>query len=342
MTGESGRARWGRRVLIAAAVVVLTAASTVALVTTALALRGVGYGAAERTRGTDALWLGHAWVDGRRTDADVEALAALLAGTGIRDLYVHTGPLEHDGTLRAELSARARWFTDAVHGRLPGVRVQSWLGDVVAPEFDGLDVEDPAARDRVLASAGRVLDLGFDGVHYDLEPIRSGSPGFLALLTETRAMTAARGAVLSASAPVIDPLPGLHRVGLALADHGKWWAQRYFAEVARRVDQVAVMSYDTAMPWRPLYRGCVAQQTELALAVTPDAVDLLMGAPAFRADDAGHDGDTETVATALEGVRAGLHRAGPGRPRFGVALYVDIAATPRDWADYRAGWGERR
>lgn len=108
------------------------------------------------------------------------------------------------------------------------------------------------------------------------------------------------------------------------------------------MDQVAVMSYDTAMPWRPLYRGCVAQQTELALAVTPDAVDLLMGARAFRADDAGHDGDTETVATALEGVRAGLHRAGPGRPRFGVALYVDIAATPRDWADYRAGWGERR
>ncbi|UFS94742.1 glycosyl hydrolase family 18 protein [Nocardia huaxiensis] len=292
-----------------------------------------------RTRGRDAIWLGHAWVDGRKSDADIAQLGVLLSGTGIKDLYVHTGPLEFDGSLRESLYPNARWFVEAVHRTLPGIRVQSWLGQVLAPEFDpGLDVEDAATRDRVVASAAKVLELGFDGIHFDVEPVRSDPAGFLTLLERTRELTRSQGRLLSVSAPVIDPLPGLHSVGLALVDHGKWWSQSYFAEVARRSDQVAVMSYDTAMPTKALYGGYVAQQTRLALEVTPDSVDLLMGAPAFWADDAGHHGAAETVSAALRGIRLGLGRTDPQRQTFGVALYVDFAATPQDWADFRRDW----
>ncbi|MEU4417127.1 hypothetical protein [Nocardia salmonicida] len=330
---------WWARGAVIALVVVVGVSLPVAGVVTALLVHNIGDQADQaRSRGKDAVWLGHAWVDGRKTDADIDGLAKLLAGTGVRDLYVHTGPLEHDGSLRDDLAPRARWFVDAVHARLPGIRVQSWLGDIVQPEFDGLDVESAASRARVVESARRVLDYGFDGVHYDLEPIRSGSPGFLALLDATRSVTSAAQVRLSVSAPVIDPLPGLHSLGLAVADHGKWWSQDYFAEVARRSDQVAVMSYDTAMPTRALYSGYVAQQTELAAEVTPDGVDLLMGAPAFWADDRGHRGAAETVAAAVRGIRLGLTRADVSRANFGVAMYVDFAATPQDWADYRRDW----
>ncbi|MFG1774201.1 hypothetical protein ACGFIX_31855 [Nocardia salmonicida] len=330
---------WWARGAVIALVVVVGVSLPVAGVVTALLVHNIGDQADQaRSRGKDAVWLGHAWVDGRKSDADIDGLAKLLAGTGVRDLYVHTGPLEHDGSLRDDLAPRARWFVDAVHARLPGIRVQSWLGDIVQPEFDGLDVESAASRARVVESARRVLDYGFDGVHYDLEPIRSGSPGFLALLDATRSVTSAAQVRLSVSAPVIDPLPGLHSLGLAVADHGKWWSQDYFAEVARRSDQVAVMSYDTAMPTRALYSGYVAQQTELAAEVTPDGVDLLMGAPAFWADDRGHRGAAETVAAAVRGIRLGLTRADVSRANFGVAMYVDFAATPQDWADYRRDW----
>ncbi|MFB7878913.1 hypothetical protein ACFC06_27025 [Nocardia sp. NPDC056064] len=330
---------WRMRVAVVLGIVVAVVFAPVVGVLGALLAHNIGEQSEQaRTRGRDAVWLGHAWVDGRKSEADVAALAKLLAGTGIRDLYVHTGPLEHDGSLRDELAPRARWFVEAVHATLPGIRVQSWLGDVVQPEFDGLDVESAASRERVVASARRVLEYGFDGVHYDLEPVRSGSPGFLALLDATRAVTAAARVPLSVSAPVIDPLPGLHSVGLAVADHGKWWSQAYFADVARRVDQVAVMSYDTAMPTRALYSGYVAQQTALAAEVTPAEVDLLMGAPAFWADDPGHHGSAETVAAAVRGIRLGLTRAEVGRGAFGVALYVDFAATEQDWADYRHDW----
>ncbi len=101
------------------------------------------------------------------------------------------------------------------------------------------------------------------------------------------------------------------------------------------------MSYDTAMPMESLYGGYVAQQTRLALEAppTPHRTDLLMGLPAFHTDDLGHHESAETVAAAARGARLGLSREDARRERFGLALYVDFAATPGDWAAYRRDWG---
>lgn len=333
--------RWSRlrRTLLVLALVAAVPVAALGSVLTVFRLHYTGEPSAEaRTRGRDAVWLGHAWVDGRKTDADVEALVRQLAGTGVRDLYVHTGPLEHDGSLPATVHPKARWFTEAAHRALPGVRLQGWLGDEVKPEKDALDLDDAPTRERITAAARQVLDQGFDGVHFDMEPIHPGTAGWLRLLDAVRPLTAARGAVLSVAVPQIDPVPGLHTAAIALTDHGKWWDAGYFTQTARRVDQVAVMSYDTSMPTEPLYGGYVAQQTEMALAATPPGVDLLMGLPFFWADEPGHHGDAETVRAALRGVRLGLGREDLSRQRFGVALYVDFAATPEHWAAYRRGW----
>ncbi|MER7752468.1 hypothetical protein [Kitasatospora sp. NPDC097643] len=330
---------WWRRALLALGLAVAVPVAALGSVFVAIRLHYVGDPSPEaRTRGRDAVWLGHAWVDGRKTEADVAALARQLAGTGVRDLYVHTGPLEHDGSLPPAVHPRARWFTDTVHRALPQVRLQGWLGDEVKPERDALDLEDAPTRERVTASARQVLDQGFDGVHFDMEPIRPGSAGWLTLLDQVRAVTAGHGAKLSVAAPQIDPLPGLHTAGILLTGHGKWWDQAYFTETARRVDQIAVMTYDSSMPTEPLFGGYNALQTELALKATPADVDLLMGLPFYWDDKWGHWGDAETVAAAVRGVRLGLDRQDRRRQNFGVALYVDFAATPENWAAYREGW----
>ncbi|MFH8220266.1 hypothetical protein ACH4C2_13390 [Streptomyces sp. NPDC018057] len=292
-----------------------------------------------RTRGQDAIWLGHAWVDGRKKDADIEALAARLRGTGIRDLYVHAGPLEHDGTLPASAYRGAGRLIPAVHRALPGVRVQAWLGDVLATESpDGLRLERAATRAAVVESTRAVLAAGFEGAHFDLEPLHSGDRDYLGLLDDLRALTHARGAVLSVAAHQIDPLPAFHSVWGTLTGHPKWWSQAYFGEVARRVDQIAVMSYDTMQPLQSLYGGYVAQQTSLALEATPPTTDLLMGLPFFHENRFGHWDHAETVPAAVRGVRLGLSRTDADRVRFGVALYVDFAATEADWTAYREGW----
>ncbi|MEU4190985.1 hypothetical protein AB0E69_03745 [Kribbella sp. NPDC026611] len=317
-----------RRVVLVVALVLLLLVAPLGAYAVSLRVQYSGEPSA-RTRNHDALWLGHAWVDGRKTAADVTELAKRLDGTGIRDLYVHTGPLEHDGSLPlAKVSPKARWFVDAVHAAAPGVRVQAWLGDVVQPGKDpGMDLDDAAVRQRVVASASAVLGQGFQGIHYDFEPVRSGSPGFLAVLDETRAL----GTTLSVAAAQIDPLWQLHRIPI-----DKWWSQDYFRQVAERVNQIAVMSYDTAMPLESLYGGYVAKQTKLALEVTPPATDLLMGLPAYWESNPSHWGHAETVSAAVRGARLGLGAS--DRQNFGLALYVDFTATDAHWAAYRAGW----
>ncbi|WP_442910880.1 hypothetical protein [Kitasatospora sp. NBC_01266] len=332
---------WSRRRRILALTALALAAVLVlppAGIGVALRLEATGTPAASaRTRGNDAAWLGHAWVDGRKGPADLAGLPQLLRG-GMRDLFVHAGPLNDDGSLPADRYPQARALIEAVHRELPGVRVQAWLGDLVAPEEVGLHLDDPAVRQRITDSARQVLDAGFDGVHFDLEPVHSGDAGYLALLDQVHALTAARGVPLSVATPQIDPLPGLHAVAGTLTGHPKWWSQAYFGQVARRVDQVAVMSYDTGMPLPSLYTGYVAQQTALALEVTPASVDLLMGLPAYDADQVGHRGSAETVPAAVRGVRLALGRHAAGRQTFGVAVYADFTATAADWAAYRRDW----
>ncbi|MFF1836241.1 glycoside hydrolase family 18 protein [Streptomyces sp. NPDC058231] len=328
---------WPRRVAF-----VLVLVIAVPVLTAGIALR-LNYsgdpGAGTRTRGRDAIWLGHAWVDGRKDDQDLASFAARVGGTGIKDLYVHAGPLEHDGTLPGTRYPQARWLIDAVHRTLPGIRVQAWLGDVLATEGPtGLRLERPASRSAVVASARQVLDAGFDGVHFDLEPVHSEDRHYLSLLDDLRVLTRARRASLSVAAHQIDPLPAAHGVVGALSGSQKWWSQKFFGQVARRVDQIAVMSYDSWMPLEGMYGGYVAEQTALALEVTPPGTDLLMGLPFFHEDDIGHHESAETVAAAIRGTRLGLGRTDRGRERFGVALYVDFAARESDWAAYREDW----
>jgi hypothetical protein len=233
---------------------------------------------AARSTGHDALWLGHAWVDGRRTQADVDALADRLRSTGIRDLFVHTGPFSDDGSLDAGLRPRARWLTDALHTALPGVRVQAWLG--AHPTEDELHLWEPAVRARLVQSVTEVLDDGFDGIHYDFEPVRDGDPHLLAILRETRSVTRSRGALLSISASHIEPYPGPAAVLRTLRARTALWSADYLREVALLVDQVALMSYDTAMPAEALYCGYMRHTTVRALEVVPPEV---VAAPISRA-----------------------------------------------------------
>lgn len=331
------RRRWIRRAALGLALAVL-----VPLLSVAVALR-LNYAGdpsdGTRTRGKDAIWLGHAWVDGRRTDADVGALARRLRDTGIRDLYVHAGPLEHDGTLPASAYPKAAWLIGAVHRAAPGVSVQAWLGDKLATEGpEGMRLDGKDTRAAVVRSTRQILAAGFDGAHFDLEPLHSGDRHYLDLLDALHRVTRARGVPLSVAAHQIDPLPALHSVAGTLAGHPKWWSQAFFGQVARRVDQIAVMSYDTSTPLESLYGGYVAQQTSLALEVTPESTDLLMGLPFYRENNFDHWAHAETVPAAVRGVRLGLSRTDADRANFGVALYVDFAATEADWTAYEKDW----
>ncbi|GAB6898734.1 hypothetical protein JCM9957A_18240 [Kineosporia succinea] len=283
-----------------------------------------------RSTGNDAYWLGHAWVDGRRTQADVDALAAQLEGTGIRDLYVHAGPYADDGTLDAAKRPKASWFIEAVHTAIPGVRVQAWLGNKLGD--DRLDLSSEQSRANVLAGVDSVLAGGFDGVHFDFEPSKDGNEDVLRVFEATHAKTQAAGRLLSVATPPVDPLPGAHLLA-GLVPTQSQWSTGYLRRVAQTVDQIAIMSYDTALPSERAYRGYVRRQTEVALDVVPPDVTLIIGAPAYHDRKLVRYDFAETVAAAIGGVQL----ARPDRP-VGVALYVDFDATTGDWDAFRRDW----
>ncbi len=329
-----------RRLLkrLAAVALVLLGSAAQVLVVGWLALVVEGSGSpsgAAHGAGHDAEWLGHAWVDGRKGQRDVDALAAQLRGTGIRDLFVHAGPFRDDGTLDPGLRPRAPWLVRSLHAALPGVRVQAWLGAHPAP--DELHLDSAATRAAVLSAVGQVLDDGFDGIHYDFEPVDDGDSDLPTMLRASHLLTRQRHAVLSVSASHNEPLPGMAACLGMLPGQLILWSAGYLHQVAVEVDQVAVMAYDTALPTEATYAGYVRRATESALAAVPPEVALLIGVPAYHDENSRHHRRAETVAAALRGVRLALG-AHPAPRDFGVALYVDFAATPADWSSYERDW----
>ncbi|HEY3685663.1 MAG TPA: hypothetical protein VGL93_21710 [Streptosporangiaceae bacterium] len=286
-----------------------------------------------RSSGNDAVWMGHAWVDGRRDAGDVRRFAGRLRGSGVRDLFVHVGPLNRDGTLPSGRHPEARSFVAAAHRYLPGVRVQAWLGQRVD---QGFDLTSRATRRATVGVADGLIRSGFDGIHYNFEPVSSGDPGLPVLLRETRGVLGGRP--LSVSVPQLEPVAGLRLPLHLVAGRDKYWTSGYMTEVARACDQVALMAYDSVMPTAPLFGGYVADQTRRMLRAVPEGTALLIGVPAYHEATYTHDPGAETTAAGVLGVRLGLSAGGRPRTRVGVAVYADFTATARDWRAYTDGW----
>jgi hypothetical protein len=271
----------------------------------------------------------------------VAALALQLRKGGITDLFVHVGPLADDGSLDPAKAPKAQWLVQQVRSLLPGVRLQAWLGDEVEP-VGAMNVEDPAVRTRIVASARAVMARGFGGVHLDLEPIGDADPGYLDLLGALQPVVHTAGGVLSVSGEQVEPEPGLRWAMEAVVGRDTWWSAGYLHQVAQRVDQVALMTYDTAQWSQSAYAGFIRDETQTALAAVPANVALLIGLPAYHdMHSLGHSSSAETVAAALRGVRLAMPDGTPAGRDFGVALYVDFAATPSDWSAYDAAWAPR-
>ncbi|MGW2192352.1 hypothetical protein ACWCSH_08345 [Streptosporangium sp. NPDC001682] len=325
------RARLGLRFLAVVAALLL-ALPGLAVATLTLQFTGTPAPWA-KTTGHDALWLGHAWVDGRKTHDDVRTLATRLRKTGIKDVYLHSGPFDHDGTLPIERYPRAvdllKWWRE----ELPKVRISAWLGQKV----DGtLDLDDAASRQRVLDGARAIMALGFDGVHYNFEPIGDGDTEFLDLLTRTRAIVG--DGLLSTSTPQIEPFPLTRPAVRAVLGHDKYWSPDYFRQVAKLTDQVAIMTYDSYLPFPSVYGGYVVRQSTLALELVPEEKTVLIGAPAYHDHGVSWADEAESVEKAARGARLALTSYGKPRERFGLAIYVDFAATKEDWAEYDKFW----
>jgi hypothetical protein len=338
--GAAGIARW---VLLRVGAALAAIAVVVLLAGFLLARQADGPSAAwARSTGRDALWVGSASLDGAGggrggggASGGVTRLAGQIRASGMDEVYVFAGQFSPQGNL--DPPAGSRGFLMSLRAALPRVRVCAWLTGTVGG--GQLNLDDAATRKAMVASAAGVLRSGFGGLQVDLAQVPNGDQGLLSLLGTLRALPALRAAPLSVTAPKLQPLPGLDMPAQALAGHPVFWTAGYLTQVASLVNQVAIMIYNTGLPFPSWYSGYVARETSMALRAVPPKTGLLIGVPAFTASNAGHHGSAETVGAAIHGIRVAVTATGHPRPLLGVGLFGgDGSATAADWSAYQSGW----
>lgn len=287
----------------------------------------------DRSAGPNAAWAGHTWVGDVRPERDYERLVERLRQAGMTDLFVHVGPLEADGSIPPGRFPEAPKLLQALEGS--GLRVQAWIGQIERRGGGPLDLDDAAVRDRIVETAALFVDLGFDGIHYDIEPWFPGDERFLALLDDTALLDG----LLSVSTNEIDIFPGQGPALRTVLPRAASWTPAYYREVAARVDQIAVMTYDTALPRDWLFGPFVARQVELISAAVGPGTIVFFGVASYDEPSIGHWPAAENVADTVRGVRLGLRGLdAEQRADIGIGLYAEWTTTPDEWAVIRRDW----
>jgi hypothetical protein len=303
------------------------------------------YPAAHFNNGLNAVWLEHTWSGSLHTSAEYDQLAATLKARQITFVYAHVGPLESNGTIPEDRAPYAQRFAAAMHARLPSLRVLAWIGQNEAASGNAPEnvvaLENSSVRTHIALTATRFVKVyGFDGVHYDIEPIVNNDARFLDLLDETRtalpasAMISIAGQKWAPNATIAD---WVHQSGRADA----WWTSYYYSRVAAYVDQIAVMTYNTAMPTAPAYSLVVKQQTQNILAAVRSVgrpPQVLFGIPTYPGNDRWYHDSAENMASGLAGVTAGLNSDTASSPFAGVAIYRFALTSDDSWNTYDRVW----
>ncbi|HEX2171262.1 MAG TPA: hypothetical protein VHL09_02305 [Dehalococcoidia bacterium] len=294
---------------------------------------------ADFNRGTNAVWLAHTWVEDPRGDGEIAELAEQLRTAQMTDVFAHVGPLTAAGQIAPERYPEAAAFArrlKAAHGG--PLRVFAWVGQIEARAGGVLDLGSAETRHQTVRTSAVFPDqLGFDGIHYDIEPIFDGDERFLALLDETRRQLPGRP--ISAATGKWAPDGPIGAIGRQLAPGSALWSSSYYAEVARRVDQVVPMLYDTGTRPGELYERVVAIELSGILDATRSTgADVLAGVPTYDDRTAGHDPASENLHWALPGVATAVAGAGAPSHFAGVSIYAHWQTSRDEWATYDRLW----
>ena len=116
------------------------------------------------------------------------------------------------------------------------------------------------------------------------------------------------------------------------------WSPSDYREAAARVDQLAVMSYNTALPWDWLFGAFVAFETRRIQAAVDSKAVIMMGVPTYEEPGWTFHPEAENMESALRGVRLALADAGRRPTQLGVTIYAHWTTDDAEWAIYRRLW----
>lgn len=284
------------------------------------------------------IWVEHRWVQDQHSLQDYEVFCAHLNRHRVTDLYMHVGPFSGDGTIPPERYPNAQTFITEMQSACAEVRYHAWMGQIDSRYGGPLNISSPTVRASMIKTADLFLDLGFDGIHYNIEPLVSGDHVILTLLDETRVLTKNRGKLLSIAADELDPLGHPKILGTLLGRGAGLWNKQDYHEVSARVDQIAVMLYDTSIPWAWAFTALVAWETDQLDKATRYDVDLLIGVPTYEDKRLNFNAGAENITSSLKGIKLGGQSINRPADQFGIALYANWTTSDEEWEVLRKEW----
>ncbi|GIK26954.1 MAG: hypothetical protein BroJett007_00920 [Chloroflexota bacterium] len=280
-----------------------------------------------------AAWIGVEWAMEPHDPAELRGLAADLSDRRIRFAYLYVSYLRPDGTFNPTFD-HARTLTDTLRALAPDITLLAWIGvPIQGSDPDGFEInrlEDTTIRGSIAKFAAfSVSELGFDGVHLNAELAANGDT---ALLDTLRGMRESMpdDALLSTTAHALRLTEPVTFIPYPAAAHH--WSVDYLRDVAATVDQIALMAYDSGLPFPADYRRWMTYQVVTATeALAGASTDLVVGIPTSEEWTPSHQTQGETLDTALWGLRNGLAQSASPQTLSGIAIYPYWETSADEW-----------
>jgi hypothetical protein len=293
--------------------------------------------AGEFDLGDNGIWLRRHWMHEAPTREEIAELASNLRARGIRRIYPFLGPMDAMGWpgwrskpgLVRYVPEHAGAFLAEIKRIAPDIRVLPWTGGNLNAD---VRLDDEAQRRGFVEHARRLIALGADGIHLNVEPLPSWSPGYRELLRELKAAIGDRMLSIAAYPPPtsLHPFPDVH------------WELPFLRDVCMDADELTIMAYDTSVRSPPVFRDLITRWTRELVSNLPSpsagGCEWLMGVPTYDDDTGYHRPNVETIEYSLEGIIAGLRAAQRPDNFRGVAIYASFTTDERKWSIYHRLW----
>jgi len=290
--------------------------------------------------GRTAGWVSVEWTMEAHTSEEIETW---FAPRQMDDLWIYTSYLKADDTFNQTYD-HAIDLNRELETLLPNTRRLAWIGvpiSVTEPDgfFNQNRLNDPAIRQQIADfCAFAVETLGFDGIHLNAELIPEGDPAYLLTLEAIRAALPP-DAFLSTTAHALRQTHSVTFTPYPIMAHHA--SVPYLQEIAKRVDQIGLMAYDSGLSFARDYRLWAAYQTQTASeALAGSDVELFIGLPVSLEWSGSHQTQAEYLGNALAGFRSGIAASASPQSITGIAIYPDWEMSTSQWDEVRRALGK--
>ena len=284
-------------------------------------------------KGNNALWLGHEWVGEPKTDIEIQKLVSDLQKHEIGTVFAHVGPLKSDGSIDPETYQYAINFVEKAKLYAPEISYQAWMGQIRSK----IDLADTKVRHNV-ANQSLIMTwlTGFDGVHFDIEPVWDKDENFILTLKESRELI---GDKYSISVALAEFIPrSVIWLTQKIHEFKNYNTEINYRNVAKYADQIVVMVYDTGLDETWKYEWFVKEQVIWVTDLFDDK-QVFIGIPAYEEIKLGFDPLVENVETGLRGIISGLNNTRSDEDNLeGVAIYPYWEMSESEWDTFDKLW----